>query len=187
MYDTSNVNYGNNRKHYVAIKSLSRLLSSKNTKHNGKEYFCTNCLQGFWEECSRDEHVGYCKNNESVRIEMPHRRPIIEYSDGQFQFKVPFIMYADFESILEPIQGPGNNPRISTTRGINVHVPSGWCICSEFAYGEIKDPMTLYRRKDCIRKFCDHVIGEAHCLYHSFPEKPMALLTPKEMDRYKRS
>ena len=28
-----------NRKHYVAIKSLSRLLSSKNTNHKGKEYF----------------------------------------------------------------------------------------------------------------------------------------------------
>ena len=40
----------NNRKHYVAIKSLSRLLSSKNTKHKGKEYFCKNCLQGFIEE-----------------------------------------------------------------------------------------------------------------------------------------
>ena len=37
----------NNRKHYVAIKSLSRLLSSKNTNHKGKEYFCVNCLQGF--------------------------------------------------------------------------------------------------------------------------------------------
>ena len=35
---------GNNRKHYVAIKSLSRLLSSQNTKHKGKEYFCMNCL-----------------------------------------------------------------------------------------------------------------------------------------------
>ena len=29
----------NDRKHYVAIKSLSRLLSSQNTKHKGKEYF----------------------------------------------------------------------------------------------------------------------------------------------------
>ena len=29
----------NNRKHYVAIKSLSRLLSSQNSKHKGKEYF----------------------------------------------------------------------------------------------------------------------------------------------------
>ena len=163
----------NNRKHYVAIKSLSRLLSSQNTSHKEKEYFCTNCLQGFWEERSRDEHIGYCRDNESVRIEMPHKRPIVKYSDGQFQFKVPFIMYADFESILEPIQGLGNNPRILTTRGVNVHIPSGWCIQSEFTYGEVKDPLRIYRGKDCIQKFCDHVIGEAHHLYHSFPEKPM--------------
>ena len=117
-----------NRKHYMAIKSLSRLLSSQNTKRNGKEYFCRNCLQVFWEESCRNEHEGYCKDNESVRIEMPHKNPIVQYSDGQFQFKVPFIMYADFESILELIQGPENNRRISATRGINVHTPSGWCV-----------------------------------------------------------
>ena len=140
----------NNRKHYVAIKSLSRLLSKQNSKHKRKEYFCTNCLQGFMEGSSRNTHICYCKDNESVRIEMPHKRPIVEYSDRQFQFKVPFTMYADFESILELIQGPGNNPRILTTRGINVHVPSGWCIRSEFAYSEVKDPLKLYRGKDCI-------------------------------------
>ena len=65
---------GNNRKHYVAIKSLIRLLSSQNTKHKGKEYFCMNCLQGFNEEISRDEHLGYCINNESVKVEMPHKK-----------------------------------------------------------------------------------------------------------------
>ena len=140
----------NNRKHYVAIKSLSRLLQNENTKHMEKEYFCMNCLQGFKEECSRNEHIGYCKNNELVRIEMPYRIPIVEHSDGQFQFKIPFIMYADFESILKLIQGPGNNPRILKTRGINVHVPSGWCVHSKFAYGEVKDPLKLYRGKDCI-------------------------------------
>ena len=167
----------NDRKHYVAIKSLSRLLSSQNTKHKEREYFCTNCLQGFWEEHSRNEHIGYYKDNMSVRIEMPHKRPIVEYSDGQFQFKVLFIMHADFESILEPIQGPGNNPRILTTRGINVHIRSGWCVRSEFAYGEVKDPLRLYRGKDCIQKFCEHVIGEARHLYCSFPEKAMKPLT----------
>ena len=118
---------------------------------------------------------------------MPHRNPIVQYSDGQFQFKVPFIMYADFESILEPIQGPENNPRIFSTRGINNHVPSGWCVRSEFAYGKVENPLKLYHREDCVKKFCDHVIGEARRLYQSFPEKPMKPLTPKEMDRYKRS
>ena len=50
----------NNRKHYVAIKSLSRLLSKQNSKHKGKEYFCMNCLQVFIEESSRNERIGYC-------------------------------------------------------------------------------------------------------------------------------
>ena len=143
---------GNNRKHYVAIKSLSRLLSSQNTKHKGKEYFCMNCLQGFNEESSRDEHLDYCINNESVKVEMPHKKPIVQYSDGQFQFKVPFIMYADFESIQQPIQGPENNPRISSTRGINNHIPSGWCVRSEFAYGKVENPLKLYRGEDCVKK-----------------------------------
>ena len=178
---------GNNRKHYVAIKSLSRLLSSQNTKHKGKEYFCMNCLQGFNEESSRDKHLDYWINNESVKVEMPHKKSIVQYSDGQFQFKVPFIMYADFESILEPIQGPENNPRISSTKGINNHVSSGWCFRSEFAYGKAENPLKLYRGEDCVKKFCDHVIEEACRFYQSFPEKPMKPLTPKEMDRYKRS
>ena len=43
---------------------------------------------------------------------MPTRNPIVEYSNGQHQFKVPFTMYADFESILEPIQGASNDPNL---------------------------------------------------------------------------
>ena len=116
---------------------------------------------------------------------MPHKRPIVEYSDGQFQFKVPFIMYADFESILEPIQGLVNDPMISSTRGVNNHFPSGWCICSEFAYGEVKDPLRLYRGKDCVGKFCDYIIGEARHLYHSFKEKPMEPLMKMQWKDYK--
>ena len=106
---------------------------------------------------------------------MPYGNLIVQYSDDQFQFKVPFIMYAGFESILEPTQGPGNNPMISSTRGVNNQVPSGWCVCSKFAYEKIENPLKLYRGKDCVKKFCDHVIGEARCLYHAFPENPWTL------------
>ena len=56
----------NNHKHYIAIKSLSRLLSKQSSKHKEVQHFCMNCLQGFREERSRDEHIGYCKNNEAV-------------------------------------------------------------------------------------------------------------------------
>ena len=56
---------------YTAIKSLSRLLAGKNSKHAHKQYFCTNCLQGFAQELSRDQHYSYCIDNEMVRVEIP--------------------------------------------------------------------------------------------------------------------
>ena len=95
-------------------------------------------------------------------------------------------MYADFESMLEPIQGPGNNQRISSTRGVNNHVPSGWCIHSEFAYGRVENPFKLYRGKDCVKKFCEHVIEEARGLYRSFPEKPMDPLNKAQLKKYEK-
>ena len=33
--------------HYTAINSSRRLLASRNSKHNGKQNFCTICSQGF--------------------------------------------------------------------------------------------------------------------------------------------
>ena len=90
-------------RHYTAIKSLSRLLSSKNSNTKCKQHFCMNCLQGFMQESSRDQHQVYCEDNESVRVEMPKQGSTVEFKDGQNQFRVPFIMYADFESILEPM------------------------------------------------------------------------------------
>ena len=36
-----------NRKHYVAVKSLLRLLSKQNNKHKEAQHFCTDCLNGF--------------------------------------------------------------------------------------------------------------------------------------------
>ena len=173
-----------NRRHYVAIKSLTRLLSSQNSKHKESQHFCTNCLQGFAAEISRDEHYVYCKSNEAVRIEISVKKPTIEYSDGQYQFKVPFMMYADFESILEPIQGARNDPGISSTRGVNVHTPSGWCVYSKFVYGEVSNPCSQYRGLNCVEKFCEHVISEAERLYRSFPEKPTAPLSKLQIKGY---
>ena len=108
--------------HYTAIKSLSTLLKSSNTKHKCKQHFCMNCLQGFTQESSRDQHQVYCEDNESVRVEMPKQGSIIEFKDGQNQFRVPFIMYSDFGSILEqmdPVE-PGSSSQPYTNE-VNQH------------------------------------------------------------------
>ena len=176
--------------HYTAIKSLSRLLSSKNSNTKCKQHFCMNCLQGFTQDSSRDQHQVYCEDNESVRAEMPKQASTVEFKDGQNQFKVPFIMYADFESILEPMGPvkPGSpNPNQPYTNEVNQHTPSGWCVHSKFAYRDVDNPLRLYRGKDCIETFCNYIKGEARRLYHMFPEKPMDPLTKKQWKKYKRS
>ena len=135
---------------------------------------------------------------------MPGKGSKIEFCDGQNQFKVPFIMYADLESILEPIKGtehPSSGGPNATPTGpfaergtfgpytseVTKHSPSGWCVYSTFAYGEVKDPLKLYRGKDCPEKFCDYIRQEAHRLYHMFPEKSMDPLTKKQWKKYKKS
>ena len=169
------------KKHYVAVKSISRLLSMANSRHKESQYFCDNCLNGFKTQESRYSYYEYCTQNEAVKIEMPEKNTTAKYSNGQHQFKVPFIMYADFESILEPIQGARNNPNIPSTRGVNSHVPSGWCLHTKFAYGQVKNPTSQYRGADCVESFCKHIISEARRLYSSFPEVPMLPLTKSQL------
>ena len=53
-------------------------------------------------------------------------------------------MYADFESILEPMDPvePGS-PNQPYTNEVNQHTPSGWCVYSKFAYGDVDNPLRL--------------------------------------------
>ena len=84
-------------------------------------------LAGFYaRKSSRDQHRVYCEDNESVRVEIPKQSSTVEFKDGQNQFRVLFIMYADFESILEPMDpvelGSPSQPYINE---VNQHMPSG--------------------------------------------------------------
>ena len=117
-----------------------------------------NYLQGFTQELSRDQHQAYCEENESVRVEMPKQGSTVEFKDGQNQVRVPFIMYAYFESILEPMDpvDPGSpNPNQPYTNEVNQHMPSGWRVYSKFAYEDVDKPLRLYSGKDCIETFCN--------------------------------
>ena len=139
------------KRHYTAVKSLTRLLRSSNSKHKCKQHFCLNCLQVFSLEGSRDKHYEYCKDNEAVMIEMPKEGSFVEFHDGQNQFKVTFVMYADFKAIFKPTKGSNFNPDTPYTKEINQHIPSGFCVYSKFAYGDVKNPLKLYRGEELCR------------------------------------
>ena len=84
------------------------------------------------------------QRNEAVEVEMPKEGSFVEFHDGQNQFKVPFTMYADFEAILRPVQGPSPDLNVPYTKEIYQHVPSGFCVYRKFANGKVENPMKLY-------------------------------------------
>ena len=97
------------------------------------------------------------------------------------------MLYADFESILKPADERYRD-RMNTmkterkgkapyTEKINTHVPSGWCVHSIFAYGDIPDPLKMYRGEDCVQKFVEYIEEEVKRFYETFPQKPMTKLT----------
>ena len=110
------------KQHYAAIKNMSQLLGSSNGSHGHQQHFCLNCLQGFHSEASRDKHYEYCVENEVVRIDMPEENFFVGFHSGQYQFKVPFAIYADFEAILKGLEKVTKTG--STMKRINYHVLS---------------------------------------------------------------
>ena len=142
-----------------------------------------NCLQDLQYEESRDKHFEYCKDNETVRIEMPEEGSFVsfvKFHDDHYQFKVPFAMYTDFEANLEPVQATNPNPEESYTKEINKHIPSGFCVYNKFSYGKVENPLKRHRCEDCVEVFCDYISNKAKRLQHMFPEKPMKCLTREQ-------
>ena len=60
-------------------------------------------MNSFYSVETRDKHYEYCVDREAVRIETPEQGSKIRFTDGYKQMKVPFVMYADFESILAKV------------------------------------------------------------------------------------
>ena len=61
------------------------------------------------------------------------------------------MLYADFESLLVPVDSAPNNPKLCFTRGVHVHEPSGWCVYSTIAYGKVENPTKQYGGKNCVK------------------------------------
>ena len=51
---------------------------------------------------------------------------ILDFNQYQKSDKVPFIIYADLECLIEKIDGYKNNPQNSFTIKLNEHIPLGF-------------------------------------------------------------
>ena len=68
--------------------------------------------------------------------------------------KLPYIIYADIESLIKSIDGCANNLENSLTTKIGELISCGYLMSTIWAFDNIKNKHTLYRRKNCMKMFC---------------------------------
>ena len=108
--------------HYCLVKKISALLSAQISNHNGKIYFCLNCLSKFNNEERLKKHKEYCYNNECVKIEMPQPgKSKLSFEKLHCSEKAPFVIYTDFESLIKPMDVCDPDPDKSYTKKYQKH------------------------------------------------------------------
>ena len=104
---------------------------------------------------------------------------IIKYNHGEKSMKLPFVIYADLECLLEKMSTCIYNPKESSTTEINKHVPSGYSIFTHCSFNESKNKLNYYRGKDCMKKFSKD-LREHTSKIISYENKKMIPLTTEE-------
>ena len=111
------------KSHYCLVKNISALLSSQINSNDHKRYFCLNCFNSFKDEDKLKEHKKYCYENESVKINMPPPGTFLRFKNFLHSEKAPFAVYADFESIIKPMDNCDPDPNKSYTKKYQKHKP----------------------------------------------------------------
>ena len=101
--------------HYLAIKDISGLLRGIISNHNG-EFYCLNCFHSYTTKRKLKKHERVCEDHDFCDIIMPSEdNKILKYNPGEQSLKVPLIIYADLECLLQKINTCQNNPDKSYT------------------------------------------------------------------------
>ena len=111
------------KSHYCLVKNTSALLASQINKHKGTSHICLNCMNGFKSLDSLNKHKEYCYNNECVKIVMPPPGANLKFKNFRYSEKAPFAIYADFESLIKPMDNCDPDPNKSYTKKYQKHEP----------------------------------------------------------------
>ena len=166
--------------HYSNIKDFSRLVNDQLSNHGHAVYCCKKCLHAYLTpdllavqslDCCHVQHTKFPKD------------PRCRFTNIQKQLVTPFVAYADFESVLKPVNGDMDVTQgvetgtASSTAAYQEHVP-----CS-FAYKIVSSvdpdfsrPLVMYRGEDAAKKFVRDLQREAEQLCEEYIKTPKPMI-----------
>ena len=169
--------------HCLVVKNLSGLLRGVTSNHHG-DFYCLNCFHAYSTKNKLEAHKKICENHDYCHVEMPTKdNNTIKSNQGEKSIKLPFVIYADLECLLEKMSTCINNPNESSTTEINKHIPSGYSIFTHCSFDKSKNKLNYYRGNDCMKKFCKDLREHATKIIN-YEKKKMIPLTTEEKIHY---
>ena len=115
------------KQNFCWIKDIGKLSSLQTSKDAHVRHVCLRCLNTFNCDKSLASHHEYCKSHEAIKIELPEEGSEISFENHNRSMRVPFIVYADFESFTPQLSTSQSNPEKSYTKQYQKHIPRGFC------------------------------------------------------------
>ena len=169
--------------HYVWIKNFNKLCF-KVTKYEGKKYFCKYCIQYFTSEERLQKHIIDCMVlTKCQAIEMPAEGEITKFKSFRETIKIPFVIYADLEALLEKLTVLESSE--DNTEKLQKHVACSYGYKVVCCYDErLSKPFKMYRGLDSVSKFFSDIFEEEQEILEKlreFQKTPMNLSSDEKI------
>ena len=169
--------------HYTHVKRLNALLYNQ-TRHNESKHHCLMCLTGFSKREILAEHEKHCDgiDDKTTRIEMPNEdNKDLYFKNYQSQQREPYGIYADFESLIQKLEGPEQQRKEqeSYTEKKNIHMACG------FAYKVVRSDGTVmstkyYRGKNTVEEFLKDILNKEANIRNSLDDRAPILMQQED-------
>ena len=176
----------NGLSHYCLITNFNRFLY-RTKKHKERKYFCYFCLNAFTKRRALKNHTPSCQSHGAQKIILPEegKGDMVKFSDHIKAYRIPFIIYADFETIQRPIQTCENSDKKShttATKSLEVCSFGYKVVCS--ADDRYTKPVKIYRGDNAADQFIEDLLEEQQRIKELLQENVPMVMTPTDKKQF---
>ena len=177
------------KRHYCWIKNFNRLMSKRTESGHHSTHYCKRCLIGRSTEAALANHLVYCSQHNAQRVVIPKPDTKLSFKNDNRSMRVPFIVYADFESFIKPTDTCQPDPSNSYTNRIQKHTPSSFCFyvkCFDDAVYS-QEPVTFSAENeddDVAQIFFDSLEQNIKNIYQQFKFPKKMIFTKDDAKKY---
>ncbi|XP_030762209.1 uncharacterized protein LOC115887026 [Sitophilus oryzae] len=169
---------GNN--HYCLIRNMSRLISNQLSGKQHSKFLCDGGLVYFSSDVKLKNHQKYDCGHVIVETPSDNLKKnkygenipenILKFTNLERKLKVSFVVYADFETILEPIQTEQNelDSEISYTVKTHQHVPYSFAYYIKCDFDNSQSIFKTFRGPDAHKVFIDWLETDCKSIYNRY-------------------